>query len=68
MPSDDPSNPLNETHLRKLNSGLAKLDDAERSIERAIRAGIDVGDQRQQTRDAREKILRIKQEYFPGEP
>ncbi len=61
------NSPLNEEHLRRINKSLADLDDAQIQVELAKRAQIDVADQEKQIREAREKLLRIRQVYFPNQ-
>jgi len=58
--------PLSEADLTQLNESLTALDEAERLIEQAKRAGIDTGDQGIQAKESREKLMRIKQTFFPG--
>ncbi len=60
------SSPLSEGDFTELTANLAKLDQAEREMERASRAGIDMSGQKVQMRELREKLTKVKQSYFPG--
>ena len=59
-------NPLTEDHLLKLNEGLEAVARGLRQAELASRAGIDVASQKRSLEESRDKILQIKQVYFPG--
>lgn len=58
--------PLTETDLDDINKALVSAEDAQRLIEQASQAGIDVAAFTERTRTARDKLLRIKQTFFPG--
>lgn len=53
--------------LQQIRDQLNKLDEADVQIARAERAGIDMTERKKQAKDAREKLLKIKQAYFPGQ-
>lgn len=59
--------PFKPADLVDLKSNLAKLDQAELELERAVRAGIDMTGQRTQLRELREKLTKVRQAYFPGQ-
>jgi len=61
-----PENPLTEKDLLDIEQALAELEEAEASAQMAQQAGIDVTRELQQIRENREKLLRIKQTYFPN--
>ena len=61
------ADPLTETDLADINRALARLDDAERLIQKAQQAGIDVEPFRKAARDNQERLLKIKQAFFPGQ-
>jgi hypothetical protein len=58
--------PLTEHHLTKLNDALAQLSVADRHLQLAKLAGLDVTQQEKQAAETRDRLLRIKQVYFPG--
>jgi len=58
--------PLTEEHLTRINEGIEKADSALRQVTLAKMAGIEMGAIEQEAKDARDKLLRIKQVYFPG--
>jgi hypothetical protein len=53
--------------LEKLNGALGQLDEADKAIELAIRAGVDMTDQRQRSAENRAKLNRMKQTFYPGQ-
>lgn len=62
-----PPNPLTEQDLERINTGLAQAREAQELIDMASRAGIDVEEFRVRARDSQEKLLRMKQVFFPGQ-
>lgn len=58
--------PLTERDLEQINAALVEIESAEGIIAQAKQAGIDLGSQEQQARETKEKLLRIKQAFFPG--
>jgi hypothetical protein len=58
--------PLTEQHLQEINGGLDKIRSAQRQIQLAKMAGIDVSSLEAQAADAQEKLTKLKQVYFPG--
>ncbi len=58
--------PLKESDLDQINGALAEIEDAERIIAQAKQAGIPLDAQENQARETKEKLLRIKQAFFPG--
>lgn len=65
MPNND--SPLNEQDLADLKTNLVELDKAEKLIDQASRAGIDVGPQLERARETRDKLMRMKQAFWPGQ-
>lgn len=61
-----PQNPLTEQDLDEINRALEAAEDAQALIEQATRAGMDVADFSVRTREARDRLLRIKSTFFPG--
>jgi hypothetical protein len=53
--------------LEKINTALSQLDEADKAIDMAARAGIDMGQQRQRSGDNRAKLIRMKQTFYPGQ-
>ena len=58
--------PLTEHDLEQINAALVEIESAEGIIAQAKRAGIDLGRQEVEARETKEKLLRIKQAFFPG--
>lgn len=61
-----PDGPLTENDLIAINSALAEIGNAQGIIEQAKRAGIDLTAQETLARETKDKLLRIKQAFFPG--
>lgn len=57
---------LTEQDLTRINSALTALEKADRVIDMATRAGIDVTMQRDRAKTSRDQLLRIKNSFFPG--
>ncbi len=57
---------LTEGDLSQIDGALAEIKDAESIIAQAKQAGIDLTPQENQAREIKEKLLRIKQAFFPG--
>lgn len=58
--------PLTESHYQQIVNNLDILDQAQRQVEKAKQAGINVADQQAQITETRAKLLQIKNVYFPG--
>lgn len=61
-----PDGPLTETDLNQINAALEEIKSAEGIIAQAKRAGIPLERQEEQARETKEKLLRIKDAFFPG--
>ena len=61
-----PDGPLSERDLEQINAALVEIESAEGLIAQAKQAGIDLGRQEELARETKEKLLRIKQAFFPG--
>jgi len=59
--------PLGPEDLVELKQKMVELDKADKLIEQAVRAGIDVTGQQEKTRDLRDKLMKMKQAFFPGQ-
>lgn len=59
--------PLGPDDLVELKQKIVELDQADKLIEQAVRAGIDVSGQQEQTRELRDKLMKMKQAFFPGQ-
>ena len=57
---------LDESHLQRINEGLAAVHEANRQIALAKSAGIDLGNLEQDLQLHHQRLLAIKQVYFPG--
>jgi len=65
--ADTPNpSPLTEEHYQQIRNALDMIAVGEQQIDLARRAGIDVADSEQQVKDAKSKLLQIKNVYFPG--
>ena len=61
-----PKEVLGERDLEQINNALVEIEDAEGVIAQAKQAGIDLGPQEALARETKERLLRIKQAFFPG--
>lgn len=61
-----PQNPLTEQDREEIDRALQAAEDAQALIEQAARAGMDVAEFQSRTREARDRLLRIKSTFFPG--
>ena len=61
-----PPNPLTPEDLDAINTGLERAREAQELIDMAQRAGIDVEEFRVRAREAQERLIRVKQTFFPG--
>lgn len=62
----DRASPLTDEDLADIDRALARLKDADNLIVKSQQAGIDVEPFRQRAREAQERLLKIKQAFFPG--
>lgn len=60
-------NPLTPEDLTRINDALDTVTTAEHQLALAKRAGIDVSAQEQQIARNKERLLQIKQVYFPDQ-
>lgn len=60
------SAPFDASDLEALNERLKELDEADKLIAKAKQAGMDIGDQEKESRELRQRLMRIKQTFFPG--
>jgi hypothetical protein len=58
--------PLTEEHLNEINNALSDGELAQKHIEMAKRAGIDVSQHEAQHTENMQKLRQIKQVYFPN--
>ncbi len=61
-----PDGPLTENDLEQINAALVEIESAEGIIAQAKAAGIPLERQEVDARETKEKLLRIKQAFFPG--
>ncbi len=59
--------PLTQADLIELKQKITELDKADLLIAQAERAGIDVSGQQDKTRELRDKLMKMKQAFFPGQ-
>lgn len=64
----DRATPLTPADLDDINRALTRLDDADDLIQKASQAGIDVEPFRARARENKDRLLKIKQSFFPGQP
>jgi hypothetical protein len=64
MPNQQP--PFDETDLEQINERLKELDEADRIMTQALQAGVEVQPHQQRSQELRQKLLRMKQAFFPG--
>lgn len=62
----DIPNPLTEQHYQQIVNGLSVIAQAEQQILLAKQAGINVDQQSAQLADNKQKLLQVKNTYFPG--
>lgn len=58
--------PIKEEDLDALNDRLKELDTADTIIDQSIRAGIDMQDQKDRSQELRQRLMKMKQAFFPG--
>lgn len=61
------SAPLTAADLETMKEGLTKLDEADNLIARSIAGGLDMTVQKARSKEARAKIMSLKQAFFPGQ-
>jgi hypothetical protein len=61
------SAPFTPEDLARIKQQLAMLDEAEDIIERGIKGGIDLEEQKKTLRDQREQLVKLKNSFFPGQ-
>lgn len=59
--------PLTDVDFVELKAKLTDLDQVDLMIDKALRAGIDVGTQKERARETRDKLMKMKQAFFPGQ-
>ncbi len=59
-------NPLDESHYQMIVDGIERAENALKQAELAERAGINVGELKQQAQENLDKLRRIRNVYFPG--
>lgn len=64
--STNPDSPLTASHLSQIRNALDMIDRTQKQVDLAQRAGIDVTVQQQQLADSKQKLLQLKNVYFPG--
>ena len=52
--------------LKDINARLAELDKLDLLIDQAVRGGIDMTSQKEESAKTRKKLLQFKQAFFPG--
>lgn len=65
-PNTPEDSPLTEDHLQLILQGKDMLSQARREIDKAIRAGIGVEEQRRQVQELETQLVKIHNTYFPG--
>lgn len=62
------SSPLTDADYDGIKRQLDTLQDLDAELKKAAQAGIDVTAQKEQARQSREQLLKLKQTYFPNKP
>lgn len=65
--SRPPTSPLGDAELKRIKESIGQLDEAQIQADLATRAGIDVAEQKKTIADTKQKLMRIRQVYFPNE-
>lgn len=60
--------PLTEADYEGIKQQLDTLSDLDEQLRLATQAGVDVAAQKEQARQSREQLTRLKQTYFPNRP
>ena len=58
--------PLTEEDLTRINQAIQMIDQYQPHVEKAHRAGVDQTENLARMKESREKLLNLKQHYFPG--
>ena len=58
--------PLDASHLAQIKDHLETLDSVQQHIDTAVRAGINMEDQQKRLVDTKQKLLQLKNTYFPN--
>lgn len=59
--------PLTQADLTELKTKLTELEQADKLIDQAKRAGVDVGTQMERARELRDRLNKLKQAFWPGQ-
>lgn len=59
-------NLFSEEDFQRIENSIQNTSDAEEIIQLAKQAGFDVAEQEKRNKEARDKLLRIKNTFFPG--
>lgn len=62
------ASPLTEADYEGIKQQLETLSDLDEQLRLAAQAGVDVTAQKEQARQSREQLTRLKQTYFPNRP
>lgn len=60
--------PLTDSDYEGIKTQLETLSDLDEQLRLASQAGVDVTAQKEQARQSREQLTRLKQTYFPNRP
>lgn len=60
------TSPLGREDLNNINEALQMLKDNEEEIIKAEQAGIDMADQKEQSKLLKDRLTMIKRSFFPG--
>lgn len=61
-----PVSPLTQEHLAQIRNALDVVSIAEQQLALAKRAGLDVAQQERDLAESKQKLLQLKNVYFPG--
>jgi hypothetical protein len=65
--ADDQFAPFTGETLEQLKAQVDSLDQADKLLDKAARAGIDVAEQKKKSADLRQQLVRFRQAFFPGQ-
>ena len=60
------TSPLTDADYEGIKGQLETLNELEEHLRQATQAGVDVTAQKEQARQSRDQLMRLKQTYFPG--
>lgn len=59
--------PIKQADLERIKAHLKELEEAERFVDQAIRAGFDVSAEAERIRESKASLIRIRSVFFPNQ-